>query len=93
MRPISTIARDIYRTWRKPYFGAVPYLGGMLSLESVKDSYGCDSGRCVVLYFLSNATSWRGNDAGRLKAELREHLKSWPEDTTPARQTEGAPVK
>jgi hypothetical protein len=75
MRPICTIADDICRTWRKPYFGAVPYLGAMLSLDSVKDSYGCDSGRSVVQYFLSNATTWRGDDARRIKTELKEHLK------------------
>jgi hypothetical protein len=75
MRPICVIANDIQRRWRQPYFGAVPYLGAMLSLDGIKDNYGYDSARSIVLYFLSNATTWRGDDARRLKAELKEHLK------------------
>lgn len=74
MRPINRIADEIIRTWHRPYFGAVPYLHAMLSLDTIEDMYGADSGRSVVLYFLSNATHWRGADAKRLKAELKEHL-------------------
>ena len=74
MRPIHQIASEIKRVWAKPYFGAVPYLDAMLSLRSISDNYGYDSGRSIVLYFLSNATYWRGEDAKRIKAELREHL-------------------
>jgi hypothetical protein len=36
---------------------------------------GFDSARSVVLYFLSNASSWRGDVAKRVKAELKAHLK------------------
>lgn len=74
MRPINHIAADIIRSWHRPYFGAVPYLSAMLSLDKITDDYGMDSGRSVVLYFLSNASRWRGEDARRLKAELKEHL-------------------
>lgn len=28
--------------------------------------------RSIVLYFLSNATTWRGDDARRIKAELKK---------------------
>jgi hypothetical protein len=37
--------------------------------------YGQDSALSIIAYFLSNATTWRGDDARRLKAELREILK------------------
>ena len=70
-RPLSTIARDIARTWSKPYFGAVPYLDAMRSLGSIEEDYHYDSGRSVVLYFLANAGTWRGEDARRIKAELK----------------------
>ena len=73
-RPINIIAHDIIRSWPRPYFGAVPYLQAMLSLDNIDEDYGADSARSVVLYFLSNATTWRGPDARRLKAELKEHL-------------------
>lgn len=70
-RPLSTIARDIARTWSKPYFGAVPYLDAMQSLGSIEEDFHYDSGRSVVLYFLANAGTWRGEDARRIKAELK----------------------
>ncbi len=74
-RPIAWIAEDIRKAWPKPYFGAVPYLRAMLSLSDVKDDYGADSGRSIVLYFLANAKTFRGDDARRLKAELKDMLK------------------
>jgi hypothetical protein len=43
----------------------------MRELESVNDAYGYDSGRSVVLYFLSNAASFKGEAAKALKAELK----------------------
>ena len=75
-RPISTIARDIQRAWPKPYFGAVPYLGAMRSLERASDTYGADSGVSVISYFLANAASFKGADARALKAELKAALKT-----------------
>ena len=75
MRDLSTIASDIRRDWQRPYFGAVPYIGAMSSLSTLADAYGADSARSIVLYFLSNATSWRGNTARLVKAELKAMLK------------------
>jgi hypothetical protein len=75
MRTLSTIAREIAQDWRKPYFGAVPYLIAMTTLHDIDDRYGMDSGESVVRYFLSNATSWRGDTARRIKSELKELLK------------------
>ena len=74
-RSLFTIARDIRLHWSKPYFGAVPYLRAMHDLETIDESYGCDDGKSIVLYFLSNATTWRGPDARRIKAELKAMLK------------------
>lgn len=75
-RPIHVIAREINSNWPKVNFGAVPYLGAMRSLESIKDTYGADSGESVVRYFLANAGSWRGHKARELKKELNDILKS-----------------
>lgn len=74
-RPISTIAREIRRDWVKPYFGAVPYLDAMRSLDSIKDKYGYDDATSIVRYFLANATTWKGETARRIKAELKSMLK------------------
>lgn len=70
-RPIHTIASEIIADWKKPYFGAVPYLGAMQSLDTVDDAYGYDDARSIILYFLSNATTWRGAKAREIKAELK----------------------
>lgn len=70
-RSIRAIATDISRAWGRPNYAAAPYLGAMLSLDSVSDTYGADSAKSVVLYFLSNASTFRGPAAERLKAELK----------------------
>jgi len=70
-RSLFTISVDIRKDWQKPYFGAVPYINAMGSLDDITDSYGYDSGRSVVLYFLANAGTWRGDVARRIKKELK----------------------
>lgn len=74
-RPLSEIASEIRADWPNVHFSARPYLGAMGSLESVRSSYGYDSGATIVSYFLANARSWRGETAKRIKAELREMVK------------------
>lgn len=75
-RSLATIAREIRKDWTKPYFGAVPYLQALGDLDKVTDKYGWDDGRSIVIYFLSNATTWRGETARRVKAELKAIAKS-----------------
>lgn len=74
MRSLETIAREIRADWKKPYFGAVPYLDAMRSLGSIDDNFGYDDGRSIVLYFLSNAATWRGPVAKAIKLELKSML-------------------
>lgn len=74
-RNINTIANEILRDWKKPYFGAVPYLNAMLSLNSINDNYYYDSGKSIVLYFLANSGTWRGETAKRIKTELKNLCK------------------
>jgi hypothetical protein len=75
-RPIHAIAREIAMNWPKPYFGAEPYLDAMRSLNSLSDNYYDDSAESIVRYFLSNAMTWKGEAARRIKAELNSMLKS-----------------
>jgi hypothetical protein len=71
-RPIYEIAREIERDWKNPYFGAKPYLQSMARMDQIGDDYYLDEGRDVVLRFLANAQSWRGDTAKQIKAELKE---------------------
>jgi hypothetical protein len=71
IRPLHVIAREIEKEWPKPYFGAVPYLQAMKSLNSIDDHYGQDPAGSIVIYFLANAKTWRGEAAKRIKAELK----------------------
>lgn len=73
-RPLFEIAREIRQLWRPVNFAARPYLDAMAALNSIADRYGCDPGDEIVLRFLGNARAWRGEDAKRIKAELREML-------------------
>ena len=75
MRNLSEIAREIRKDWTKVYFGAVPYLDAMGTLNSITDSYGFDSGKSIVAYFLANAGTWRGEVARNVKKELNKMLK------------------
>lgn len=75
MRQLSTIAAEIAANWKRPYFGAMPYLQAMFALNSLDDRYGADEAREIVLYFLANATNWRGAKARAIKAELHAMLK------------------
>jgi hypothetical protein len=71
-RSLSIIASEIRRDWgSKVNYAAKPYLSAMAGLDSIDDNYGYDSAKSVVLYFLSNASSWRGENAKRIKAELK----------------------
>ena len=74
-RPLSNIAHDIRRDWRdKVNYAAKPYLASMFEMDKITDTYGYDTGKSVVLYFLSNAKTWRGPVAQCIKAELRAML-------------------
>ena len=74
MRPLHVIANEIRATWNNVSPYAKPYLDAMLHLQSIDDNYYLDSGRSVVMYFLSNASGYRGTDARRIKAELKGML-------------------
>ena len=71
-RPLSTIACEIAHDWKKVNFAAKPYLSAMYSLNTVDDNYYFDSGKEIVIRFLCNANTWRGEVAKRVKAELKK---------------------
>lgn len=74
-RPLSEIAREVRKDWTKVNFGAVPYLEAMETLNSINDRYYEDSAKSIVAYFLSNASTWRGEIAKAVKKELNAMIK------------------
>ena len=76
VRPLHEIAREIKRVWgAKVYFGAKPYLDAMSTLTDKNSRYGCDSASSIVNYFLGNAMTFRGEEAKRIKLELKAVIK------------------
>lgn len=74
-RPLHVIAREIRKDWKKVYFGAEPYLDAMSTIGDINESYGWDTARSIVIYFLGNASTWRGDKAKEIKAELKAMTK------------------
>lgn len=76
-RTFAEIAQEIKAVWKNVYFGAKPYLQAMATINSSdkNDCYLMESAETIVLYFLANATYWRGEDAKRIKAELKSMIK------------------
>jgi hypothetical protein len=78
-RPLYEIARDIradYASKGKPvYYAAKPYVDAMAQLTSINENYFADSAESVILYALSNLSTWRGEKAREVKAELKAILK------------------
>ena len=75
-RSIADIAREIEATWKPQVSRAArPYVDAMKDVLRLSDMYYSDPADSLVRYFLSNATTWRGEDAKRIKAELKAMLK------------------
>ena len=71
---LNDIGHFIQKTWKKPYFGVVPYITAMTQIDS-DGMYEADNWTSIVVYFLSNATTWHGEDARAVKKELNYRLK------------------
>ena len=74
-RPLYQIAADIKKDWKNVNYAAKPYLDAMFSLDKITDNYYYDSAKSIVLYFLSNASQWKGDKAKEIKLELKSILK------------------
>ena len=72
---VSEIAHAIAKDWQNisPY--AKDYLNAMKDIRNIDDNYYADSAKTVVLYFLANASSYRGENARTYKALLKELVK------------------
>lgn len=74
-RPIKEIAKDIQKAWKNPSPYALAYLNPMLTLNSIEDNYFLDDAERIVLCFLEEAKTFRGEEARKLKQELKDLLK------------------
>lgn len=70
-RPINQIAREIQDDWTNINYAAKPYLRAMYTMENLSDYYGMDTAKSIIIYFLSNARTWRGETARQVKTELK----------------------
>jgi hypothetical protein len=75
MRTVREIASEIESTWTNVNYAARPYLNAMHYMDNGTSFFGADRGSDVILYFLSNARTYRGDDAKRIKAELKAMVK------------------
>jgi len=69
------IRRDLAEQGKEMYFGAVPYIDAMSTMDSIDDRFGEDSGQSIVAYALGNLQTYRGPKARAIKAELNKRLK------------------
>lgn len=74
-RPLYEIAKEIRQDWKPVDYAAKPYLDAMGSLDKITDNYDMDSAKSIVLYFLNNASKWRGPKAKEIKMELKKMCK------------------
>ena len=72
---VSEIAYAIAKDWENisPY--AADYLNAMKEINDIEGNYIHDTARSVVLYFLANAGSYRGENARFYKAILKAMVK------------------
>jgi hypothetical protein len=74
-RTLSQIASEVRKDWKNVNYAAKPYLDAMAELNSINDKYYLDSAKTIVIYFLGNAQTWRGDKAKEIKAELKAMCK------------------
>lgn len=72
-RPLWMIAKDIRQDWQSISAEAKRCVRAMHGISAMSDD--CGYGYEIVSYFLSLASSWRGDVAKQIKSELRNMLK------------------
>jgi hypothetical protein len=75
IRPISQIAADIKKSWPRVPNCAKVYLNALEALNDKNSKFGLDTAPSLINYFLCNASTFKGEQARSLKAELKIHLK------------------
>ena len=68
------IQDDLDDQGKKLFYGAVPYIDALSTMNSMDDRYGVESAQSIVAYTLSNLSTYRGAKARAIKAELKKRL-------------------
>lgn len=76
MRKIYEIAKDIEAAWPNVNYAARPYLDALKKLSSPFDIFIAEDAHSIALYFLANASGFRGPQARALKAELKTVMEA-----------------
>ncbi len=82
LRPLNQIGREMVPLLRALPESHMARWAGLAqaeplrSLETIHDNYFEDSAQYVVACLLGNISGWRGDDAKRIRAELKAHLAS-----------------
>ena len=72
---VSEIAHAIAKDWQNVSPYAKDYLNAMKEITDIEGNYYADTAKSVILYFLANAGSYRGENARAYKALLKEMVK------------------
>jgi hypothetical protein len=72
---VSEIAHAIAKDWNNVSPYALDYLNAMKEITDINGDYYADSAKSVVMYFLANASSYRGENARAYKALLKAMVK------------------
>ena len=70
-RPIHEIAMEIKSLWPNVSLKAAIYLEAMMYYGDADEYHEGTSARSVIIQFLSNARTWEGDRARKIKHELR----------------------
>ena len=72
---VSEIAYAIAKDWTNisPY--AADYLNAMKEITDIDGAYYADTAKSVVMYFLANASTYRGENARAYKSLLKAMVK------------------
>lgn len=75
-RTFAAVAREIREKWPNTNYAAKPYLAALCEIHSSEPNapYLAERADGVVRGFLANAGQFRGDDARRLKAELKSMI-------------------
>lgn len=77
-RTVRDIALEIHADWKNVNYAARPYLEAIMEIRTeankeaiAGDRYYWESTKGIILYFLTNAATWRGEKARQIKVELK----------------------
>jgi hypothetical protein len=72
---VSEIAYAIAKDWQNVSPYALDHLNAMKNISDINGQYFADSAKSVVMYFLANASTYRGENARAYKALLKDMVK------------------